>query len=811
MTALWLDRLSQDLRSALRGLRLRPGINLVAITTLALGIGATTAIFSVVEGILLKPFPFADTGRLVMVWEDLTREGNHRFSVAPPNYRDIRDQTTSFSGVAAQLGIGMHVRLGDTPELVRGAKVSANFFSVLGARAAEGAALSTDTLAPDRRVVVISHRFRMSHFGAASPVGGKLTIDGAPYTIVGVMPGGFSAPSFFKAPHQHADLWTPLELPPQWDTRDAATLQVVARLGAGVTPARAAADVRGLAARLAQSYPETNKDVGLVLVPLEEQLLGALRPSLLLLLGAVSLLLLIAAANVANLFLARALARQDEVGVRLALGAPRSAIVRLFLTESMTVAVVGGALGMLVAWFGTRVLIAFAPPDTIRLEQVHVDGAVLAFALGVTLLVGLGFGSIPALQGARFGSAGFRAGPRSPTSGRRAVALRHMLVVGQLAMAVMLLAGAGLMVRTLAGLARVDPGFDVGDLITLRFGMLDTKYPTPERQVRYLADLMAAMERVPGVTSVAFSSRLPLDPSYGVAQVRIQGRPVPASDLPVVGARVVSDRYFSTMRIPVVRGRDFTAHDDAANTPVAMVNRVMAQRLWPNANPIGEHIDLGSTGQDWREVIGIAGDVSHDGIAAAPIAELYIPYAQSPADGGALVVRTSVEPSAALDQGLRRAALSVDPDQALIDIGTMRQTADGSIAPRRFSMLLLVAFAAFALLLTTVGVFGVLSYGVGRRTREIGVRLALGAPERGVLLLVLRQGAALIAAGLCIGLAGAFAFTRLLSSQLYQVSPRDPMAFTAAVLLIATVAFAATWLPARRATRIDPASALRAE
>lgn len=811
MSAFSLDGLHRDLRAAFRGLRLRPGINIVAIATLALGIGATTAIFSVVEGILLKPFPFADTSRLVMVWEDLTREGNHRFSVAPPNYRDIRDHTSAFSGVAAQLGIGMHVRLADTPELVRGARVSANYFQVLGADAAEGVALSIDTTAADRRVVVISHNFRSIHFGAASPIGQKITIDGAPYTIIGVMPATFSAPAFFKAPHQHADLWVPLELPPGWGDRDAATLQVIARLRPDMTLGGAAADTRALASRLAQTYPATNKDVGLVLVPIESQLLGALRPSLLLLLGAVSLLLLIATANVSNLFLARALARQDEIGVRRALGASRSAIARLFLAESMMVAGAGGLLGVLVAWWGTRALVAFAPRDTVRLDQVGLDAGVLAFALGLTLLVGLGFGIVPALQGVRFGESGFRSGPRQLTAGRRAVLMRQLLIVGQLALAVVLLAGAGLMIRTLAGLSRVDPGFAVGDLVTMRFGMLDTKYPTPDDRARYLSNLLAGMQSVPGVTGVAFSSRLPLDPSYGVAPVRIAGRPVPPSDLPVLGARVVSDRYFSIMRIPIVAGRDFAPGDDAHNRPVAMINRAMAERLWPNGNPVGEQIALGAAAGEWRVVVGIAGDVSHDGIAAAPIAELYIPYAQSPENGGALVVRTSVTPSASLNDELRRAALTVDPDQALIDIGTMQETAAGSIAPRRFSMLLLVGFAGLALILTTVGVFGVLSYAVGRRTREIGVRLALGAPRGGVLLLVLRQGAALIVAGLVIGLAGAFALTRFLSSQLYQVSPRDPVAFSAAALLIAAVALAATWLPARRATRIDPATALRAE
>ena len=812
-----LDAWRRDVRHAARALARRPGFVAAAAITLALGIGANTAIYSLVHGVVLRPLPYARPDRLVVVWENLEREGNPRFSVSLPNYRDWRDQSTVFAGAAAQLGTGMRMRVGDEPELVRGARVTAEFFPVLGARAALGRTLAAgDTLPGRRAVAVISHAlWRRSFASSPSALGREFHLDGAPVTVVGVMPPEFTAPTFFKAPHLTADVWLPLEVPPGMDERSVAVLQVVARLKDGVSLDAARRQLGDVAARLAAAYPATNTGVGVTVVPIEEQILGALRPSLLTLLGASAFLLLIACANVANLFLARALDRRRDVAIRLALGAGRGAVMRQSLAEGALVAAGGGALAVLVGWWGMHALLAFAPADTVRLEGVRLDPAVLAFCLTTTALVGLVVGLAPALHGGAL----IDRGPTVLLASQNFAGRRHKhgpagaaaLLVAQMALAVVLLAGAGLMARTLTTLGRVELGFAADHLLTMRFGMSEQRHDTPARQVAYLRELLARLESVPGAGPAAFSSRLPLDPAYGVSPVTIEGQPVPAGDRPVVGARIVSEGYFRAMRIPVLAGRDFAARDDAKATPVAVVNAAFARRFWGSAQAaVGRRVGVGAPDAPWTEVVGVVGDVAFDGVGAEPIAELYVPFAQAPATGGALVVRTAAEP-ASLAGAVRRAALAADPEQALIDVRPMRQTVAGSVAPRRFLLLLLGAFAGVALLLSAVGVYGVLAYVVGRSTREMGIRLALGAQRRDVLLMVARRGAVLAVAGAALGLAAAAGLTRFLAAQLYGVSPTDPATLGAVAAALVVVAVGAALLPARRAAATDPASTLRAE
>ena len=808
------DVVRRDLRSARRSLASRPLLSALAILTVALGIGSTSAIFSVTDGIVFRPFPYRDAGRLLIVWEDLVREGNHRFSVSAPNFEDIRGQRDVFADAAAQLGSGMRIRVHDLPELGRGARVTPNYFRVLGAAPALGRTLvPADSAAAGERVAVLSHAlWKRAFAGDPAAIGRTIDIDGSPHVIVGVMPEAFSAPAFFKAPHQLADIWLPLEISPALQGRGTAMLQVVARLRDGVAAERAETAVATLAARLARSYPATNTDVGFTAVSLERQLLGGLRPALLTLLWGSGLLLLIAIANIANLLTARAMARRGEIGIRTALGARRSDLVRQLVTESLVVAAAGGAAGLLLAWLGTGLLVRLAPAATVRLDQVHLDFRVAAFAALLTAIAGVAAGILPALQGTRVPASAALQPARRLTDSRGTTRARDGLLVAQIALAVVLLVGAGLLSRTVRQLAGVNPGFDVDRLLTTRFGM-PGQYDSLPEQIAYFAALTRGLEQVPGVRSVAFSTRLPLDPSYGVATIQIEGAPAARGDLPTIGARIISDHYFETMGIPLVQGRGFTTHDDGDAPPVVIVNRTMARRFWPGRNPVGQRIAFPAAGGPpaWNEVIGVAGDVSHDGIGAAPIAELYMPYLQSPVNGGALVIRTSVADPLSLAPALRRAATAVDPDQAFIDMSTMRETATQSVAMQRFSMLLLGIFSGFATLLTAVGLYGTLAYAVGRRTRELGVRIALGATPRSIAWLVGGRAALLLVVGIVAGGAGALVSGRLIASQLYDVAPGDPATLAAAVILLVSVAGVATAVPVGRAVRIEPVEALREE
>jgi len=805
--------MGRDVALGARSLMRRPAFAAVNVLTLALGIGANAAIFSAVYGIVLRPLPYERPDRLVVVWEDLTREHNPRFSVSLPNFVDFRDRTAAFAGLAAQFGNGVSMKVDGIPELARVGRVTGNYFTVLGAHALVGRTfIPSDTVPANRAVVVLSHALWNRRFGASpSAVGRSVMIDGAPHTVIGVMPEEFAVPVFFKAPNVNAEMWLPLSLPPNFQTRDAAVLQIVGRLKDGVTIAAVRSELSTVASALAASYPATNKDIGVTVVPIGEQIVGALRQSLLTLFGAVAFLLLIGIANVAGLLLVRTLSRQREVGVRLALGASRLRIARQLLAEHLVVAAAGGALAVLVAWGGLRVLVSFAPRETVRLAEVRIDPVVLGFSLLVTCAVGIAIGLWPAVQGARVDLRTAIAATGERGSARTGVT-RSVLIVAQIALSIVLLAGAGLMVRTLSELGRVNVGFDVDRLLTMRFGMPGARYAAPEQQTAYLQRLLERFENIPGIEAAAFSSRLPLDPGYGVAPIEIQGRPVPTGERPVVGARVVSDGYFSTMGIPIRSGRAFTVRDNADGPPVVLVNKAMATRFWGGEDPVGRRIGFGGPNPTWLEVVGVVGDVSHDGVGAEPIAELYLAFAQSPDNGGALVLRGSRDlmsgDQAALDAAVRRAALSVDADQALIDVKPMRETAADSTALRRFMMLLLTAFSVVALLLTAIGIYGMLAFAVSTRTRELGIRAALGARPNQLVALVGRQGLALTALGFAIGVPGTLALTRLLSSQLYGVSPHDPGVMIGAVAILGVVAIVATYLPARRTAGADPLRAL---
>jgi putative ABC transport system permease protein len=812
-----MDHLRHDLRHACRALARRPAYTAAAALTLALGVGATTAIWSAVRGILLAPLPFAAPGRLTVVWEDLAREGNHRFSVAVPNYDDLKAQTTAFSGVAAQVGRAYTLTGGELPASLRGAAVTGDFFPLLGTRAALGRVLLPADERSAARVAVLSGRlFRQRFGGDPALLGQAIRLDGEPYTVVGVMPEGFSAPAFWKAPHLTAELWTPLVLSARMRSRGVAVLQVVARLRPGATVGKAQAEADALAARLARDFPATNGGVGLNVVPLADQLLGASRPLLLVLLGAASSLLLIAVANAAHLALARALARERELAVRAALGAGRGRLAGQVLAESLVLALLGGAVALPLAAWGTRVLVAAAPAEAVRLEEVRFDPAVFAFALAVSGLAGLAFGALPAARAARLdpgqalagGSGG--SGASGGTSGPGATFARDGLAVAQVALAVVLLVGGGLMASTLARLLAVDPGFKPDHLLSLRLALLPAKYPEPERQAAFFERLLARIEALPGVSSADFASRLPLDPAFGVGTLNVLGRAVPAGDRPVVGARVVSEGYFRTMGIPLLAGRSLAAADRDGAPLVALVNRTFARRFLADGNPVGRRISLGSSTEPWMEVAGVVGDVSHDGLGAEPIPEVYLPLRQNPDSGGAVVVRTTLAP-AALAGAVRRSVLALDRDQPVAEVRTMDEALSASLSRPRFSALLLAAFAIAALLLAAVGLYGVLAYGVAGRVREIGIRMALGAEARDVVRLVAVRGLRLAALGLALGGLAALGLVRFLQSQLFGISATDPATFGGVAVLVVLVAGLATALPALRAAHLEPVTALRRE
>ena len=802
----------QDLRYALRGYRRSPGFAAAALLVLALGIGANAAIFTVVNAALLEPLPFTQPDRLVAVWHTpppASFPGMTQFAVSAANYLDWQREQHVFERMSVQ-----HFRTfalssgGGEPEQVRGQGVSHGFFHVLGVTPLLGRSFVPDEDRPGAdRVVILGHRLWQRRFGGdRGLVGRTILLDGTPHTVVGIMDASFAYPDW-------AQLWTPLA----WTAEERAvrsehSLTVIARLRDGVGVEQAQAEMTAISGRLEQAYPEDNKGWGAVVVPLHEELLGDLRPSLMVLLGAVAFVLLIACANVATLVLSRTLARRTEMAVRLALGAGPSRIVRQVLTETTLLAVAGGALGLLVAEGGVRLISAFLGSRLPENLALRADARVLAFTAAVSLVAGLAAGLAPALRMAKasVGEAIKQGGGRSESeaAGSR---LRATLVVVEVALSLVLLIGAGLMIRSLWQLHRVDAGFDARNVLTGWVSLPRTRYAEPEQQARFIDSLLSRVRALPGVEVAAFAPNLPLANGNNWP-VSIVGRPqLPLSEQPQLQGNVVTPGYLRTLRIPLVRGRDISEADQADRPAVVLVSEAAAKWLWPGQDPIGQRMVEGFVPDAVREVVGIVKDVKERGLHEPGTASMYLPLAQVPGFYGALVVRTRTSQPETLGPSLVAAVRELDRNLPVEDLMPMEMVVERSTSDTRFTMFLLAAFAGLALLLAAVGIYSVLAYAVRRRVREIGIRVALGADGRGVVRMVMGDALRPALLGVALGLAGALALRGVMANLLFGVSPADPATFAAVAALLVIVAVGSSALPAYRATRVDPVVALRDE
>lgn len=827
-----IESLGRDLIYAARTLRRNPGFAAAAAITLALGIGANTAIFSICNAVLFKPLPFHDPDRIVMLWE---RSATGALTtVAPANFVDWRNQTHSFTEMAA-LNPNYSFILSSDKEAARlvGAGVSSNYFSLLGVRFA----LGRNFVAAEERlgnddVAVLSYRVWQERFGAdRAIIGSHVKLDDTSYTVIGVLPADFtfgSRAADFQPRNQGVgadagggflanaaadpfDIWVPLALNTQRLRRNTRPLRVIARLQPGVSVAQAQAELNVVGTQLANQYPADNRDKGIRAVPLEEQATGAVRVALQMLLIAVGLVLLIACANVANLLLSRAAARQSEMAVRVALGAGRGRIAQQLLTESVLLAGIAGTAGFFLALTAMAVLRPYLPGDLARAGGVGVDARMLAFTAVLSLASGILFGLSPLMGMAREQSGEWLKASHRVAGGRQSL-LRNGLAVAQVTIALILLIGTGVMVRSFVKLIHVAPGFRSEGILTARLSLPDARYPSNRKIAAFERQLVEQLQAIPGIQSAGFTTYLPLSGSVNDWSFVIEGRPpLPTGVFNIGQYRPVSVGYFETMGIPVLRGRSFTRGDEREGSLwLAVINESMAREYWSGQNPIGQRMSFGS--DTWRTVIGVVGDVRHDGLGSRATPEMYVltDHAPNLESSPTIVVRTTLDAGSAAAQ-LRAAVSAADRTMPVDRIETMDHVLSRSVDQPRFRTFVLAAFSILALVMASIGVYAVINYLVIQRTREFGIRMSMGATQTDVLRLVLRRASALVGAGTCLGLAGAMLLVRLIAKLLFQTAPVDPLTFAAAPALLAIVALAASFVPARRATHVDPMIALRYE
>lgn len=814
-----METLLNDLRYAVRMLIRKPGFTAIAVITLALGIGANTAIFSVVYAVLLRPLPYEDSERLVLVWTRLEKVGLEQCWVSEPEVLDFREQSQLFESFGVISSTSFILTGGSEPEQVNGAQISTNFFSVLRAKIKAGRDFSPDEEIPGAPpVAILSHSFWQSHFGSEQSVlGSTVYLSGKPATVVGILPPNFAlmVPPEALVP-ANVDVWIPYAEDYAKKNRDSHGLTVIARMKPGVTIAQAQEEMNGIASRLyTQYYTETGFEVKVV--SLHGDIVKKMRPALLVLLAAVGFVLLIACANVANLLLGRAAAREKELAIRAAVGAGRIRLLRQLLTESVLLALLGGTAGVMLAAWGVDALLALSPADLPRIDEVKIDARVLAFTFAIAALTGVIFGLIPALKASRIDLAkSLKEGSRS-VAGGGSHRLRRLIVVAEIALSLVLLVGAGLLMRSFVKLMRVDPGFDSHNVLTMKMQVPRSKYEDGPAVANFYQQLIEKVQTLPGVESASAISHLPLSGDYwggtltfeGVTQNAERGNQASFE----VDQRVITPGYFETMKTPLLEGRSFTSQDVSGKPFVAVVDETLAHRLWPDVSPIGRRFTFGrfpAKPQIWVEIVGVVRHIRHHRLDADVREQVYYPHAMRSFSGMTLAIRTTVDPSSLIG-AVRDAVRSIDRDQPVYRIRTMDELVARALAPARFTLLLLLIFAGVAAVLAVVGIYGVISHAVTERTHEIGVRMALGAGAADVFKLVVGQGLILTLAGVAIGVGASFAVTRVMTGLLYEVAATDAMTFAAVPLLLTGVALVASFVPARRAMKVDPMTALRNE
>lgn len=799
----------QDLRYGIRMLLKHPWFTGTVVLTLALGIGANTALFSIINTLVLRPLPLPQPEQMVQVWEVSKQSGNLKFPVALPNMVDWQTQSSSFAHIAAYTPVGLNLTVGDQPEFISVLSVTPDYFKAIGVTPALGRDIrEEDGLATAPRTAVLSHGFWQQRFAADPQVVGRtIRLNSENCTVIGVMPKGFAFPNSEVA------IWAPMRGDLKVSSRQVHAYQAIGRLKPGVTLQQAQTEMDAIAFRLDAEYPGTNREVGIRLVPLQKELVETEQPRLLLLFGALLTVLLITCANLAGLLSARASARQKESAIRSALGAGRGRLVRQMFTESMLMVLLGGGLGVLVAHFGLKALLAIYPSSPATWTQFGIDRAALLFTLFISLLVGFGFGLLPALQFSRTRlNETLKEGNRG-TSGRGTERLRSVLVTVQIALALILLTTGGLLYRSMRQLQQVNPGFNPEQLLTMQLTLPRAKYAEDEQKVRFFEEVLAQVTALPDVKTAAVASELPFVDENSASSFQIVGGPpLPRGVTNDTNRRTVSADYFQTLGLQLVRGRKFDNRDTAKAPRVVIINEAMAHKFWPDDDPLSRYVTFNSDTQ--YQIIGVVSNAKHTSLQEEDEPTAYTSHQQVTSRTMDLAVRANYsfdrEP-AALINSIRQTVTKIDPEQAIHNVGTMEQRLSESIAPQRFVALLLSLFATLAMIQALIGIYGVMSYAVTQRRQELGIRMALGAHAGNILSLVLKRGMKLTLIGIALGLIGAFASTRLLRDMLFGVKPIDPLTFAGVTLLLICISLVACFLPARRATKVDPMNVLRNE
>ena len=808
-----MNTILQDIRYACRMLLKQPAFTAIAVLALALGIGANTAIFSIVNAVLLKPLPYGEPGQLVMVWMDYRVGGNKEDIHSWPSYVDYRDGNTTFASMAGYTNASLNLTGTGDPERILGASTTASFFDVMRVAPLLGRVISPEeNVQGNDRVIVLSHGLWQRRFGGErSIIGKEIEVDGANRTVIGVMPPDF------RFPEKNTEFWVPLAPSPEIQAqRGAYWLTIIGRLKPGLTVEQARPEMEAIAQRIETNFPQSNANTGVNLVSLRDQTVGKVRPALYVLLGAVALVLLIACANVANLLLSRAAAREREFAIRSAVGAGRGQIIRQLLVESAVLGVIAAAVGVGLAIFGLDALKALLPPDMPRIDQIGVDGRVLGFTLGISMLTAVAFGLVPALQASKpkLSETLKEAGGRGGSQGVRSRQVRRLLVIAEVALAIMLLVGAGLLIKSFNRLQGVELGFRTERLLTVELQLPASKYGDGTARRPFHTALLERLSNLPGVEGAAATTSILLSTTPNSGYFNIEGRPPgrPGERIEVT-IDSVTPNYHQLMGTPLLKGRAFSDADGPDSPRVVIINESFAKRFFPGEDPIGKRMNYGDnpdqTQNPWRTIVGVVADTRRNGFDREPRPESYIPLMQRPPGLTTYVIRTSSPDPATLVTAVRSAVRGIDPDQPIFGIKTMEQVMSETTAQRRLNTILLGVFAGLALVLAAVGIFGVMNYSVTQRTHEIGIRMALGAQRGDVLRLVVGQGMVLAGIGVVVGLFGAWALTRLLATMLYGVSATDPVVFAGVAALLALVAVFACYLPALRASRVAPTVALR--